>query len=120
MAVPTGASDASLTAAASAVPYSPQKPSPGSFEAPHCWHLAASGAPQSAQNLRPSRLSRPHFEQRILRSQFLEQSLCVFQVGGIEAFGEPVVDGGEHRARLVATALLVEQPRETHRCAQLP
>jgi hypothetical protein len=45
-------------------------------------------------------------EQRILRSQFVEQRVGVLQVGGVEAFGEPVVDLGEHRARLVALALL--------------
>jgi hypothetical protein len=35
------------------------------FEAPHCGHKRASGAAHFAQNLRPSRLSLPHFEQRI-------------------------------------------------------
>jgi len=45
--------------------------------------------------LRPSRLSLPHFEQRIfppderLSAQLIEQRLGFFQVGGIEAFGEP-------------------------------
>ena len=38
-----------------------------------------------------------------------------FEVGGVEAFGEPAVDFGEHRARLVAMALRREQPRQTHR-----
>jgi hypothetical protein len=38
-------------------------------------------------------------------AQLLEQRPGVFQVGGVEAFGEPVVDVGEHRARLVAMTL---------------
>jgi hypothetical protein len=42
---------------------------------------------------------------RWLASQFVEQRLGVFQVGGVEAFGEPVVDFDENRARLVAAAL---------------
>jgi MFS family permease len=50
--------------------------------------------------------------------QFLQQRLGVLQVGGVEAFGEPAVDLGEHRARLVAMALLREQPREASRRAQ--
>src|SRR5229473_1019104 len=53
-------------------------------------------------------------------AQLLEQRLGVFQVGGVEALGEPAVDLGEHRTRLVAAALFVEQPREAHRRAQLP
>ena len=35
-----------------------------------------------------------------------------FPIGGVEAFGESVVDVGEHRASLVATTLFREQPRE--------
>src|SRR5208283_5554001 len=50
--------------------------------------------------------------------QVLEQRLRVLQVGGVEALGEPVVDFGQHRARLVALALLVEEPREAHICFQ--
>jgi hypothetical protein len=40
----------------------------------------------------------------------VEQCFCVLQVGSVEAFGEPSVDFGEHRARLVCLALLGEQP----------
>jgi hypothetical protein len=29
-------------------------------------------------------------------TQFVEERLGVFEVGGVEAFGEPVVDFGEH------------------------
>src|ERR1700738_3674178 len=36
-----------------------------------------------------------------LPRQLVKQSLGVLQVGGVEAFGEPVVDVGEQRASLV-------------------
>jgi hypothetical protein len=78
------------------------------FSAPHAAQRAFRGAPHSAQNFRPARFSVPHFEQRILRTPLVEQRLGVFEIGGIEAFGEPAVDFGEHRARVVATALLRE------------
>ena len=41
----------------------------------------------------------------LLYTELVEQGLRVFQVGGVEAFGEPVVDVGEHGAGLVAMAL---------------
>jgi hypothetical protein len=72
------------------------------------------GAPQLAQNLRPSRLSLPHFEQRILASQgrlsaqLIEQYPGVFEVGGVETFGEPVVDLSKHGARFIETAFSAE------------
>jgi hypothetical protein len=47
-------------------------------------------------------------ESGALRIEFVKQRLGVFEVGGIEALGEPVVDLGEHRARLVAITLPVE------------
>src|ERR1700731_1158037 len=42
--------------------------------------------------------------------QFVEQRLCVFQIGGVEAFGEPAVDRGEEVAGFGAAALLAPQP----------
>src|SRR5712664_1982740 len=92
---------------ASAAPHSPQNFSAGSFSAPHDAHRAFRGAPHSAQNFRPSRFSAAQFEQRILRAQLVEHRFSVLEVGGVEALGEPAVDVAEHRARLVATALLV-------------
>src|SRR6202158_2510269 len=59
-------------------------------------------------------------QHRCLSRQFVEQRLGVLQVGGVEAFSEPAVDLGEHRARFVATAAPREQSRQTHRCAQFP
>src|SRR5215471_15348303 len=49
----------------SAAPHSPQNFSRDSFVAPHRGHFGARVSPHSAQNFRPSRLSVPHFEQRI-------------------------------------------------------
>jgi hypothetical protein len=45
--------------------------------------------------------------------------LGVFQVRGVEALGEPAVDGREHCARFIAFALLIEQTGKAHRRAQL-
>ena len=49
-------------------------------------------------------------QHRCLSGQFVEQRLGVFEVSGVEAFGEPAVDFGEHRARVGAAALRREQP----------
>ena len=54
----------------------------------------------------------------LLFVELVEQGLGVFQVGGIEAFGEPVVDFGQHRARFIEMTLLREQAREAGRGAQ--
>jgi len=43
-----------------------------------------------------------------------EQCLGVLQIGGVETFGEPVVNVGEHRARFVALALSVESVQQRH------
>jgi hypothetical protein len=37
-------------------------------------------------------------------AQFFEQGLGLLQVGSVEAIGKPVIDAGELRARLIATA----------------
>ena len=44
--------------------------------------------------------------------QFVEQRLCLFQIGGVEALGEPAVDRGEEIAGFGAPALLAPQPGE--------
>src|SRR5215469_12491984 len=49
----------------SPAPHSPQKFSAGSMAAPHRGHFAASLDPHWVQNFRPSRLSAPHFAQRM-------------------------------------------------------
>jgi hypothetical protein len=48
----------------------------------------------------------------ISSAQFFEQCFGVFQVGGVEAFGEPAVDLKEHCARFLATPPLDEHLRE--------
>src|SRR5215469_7276871 len=52
-------------------------------------------------------------------AQLIEQRLGLFQVGGIEAFREPVVDFAEHQASLVATVLFGEKSCQISCCAQL-
>src|SRR6266851_5766679 len=84
--------------------------------APHCSQKAASlefSLPQPEQRILPPLA-------RALRAQFIKQRLRVLQIDGVEALGEPAVDVREHSARLVATALLREQPCEARRRAQLP
>jgi len=49
-----------------------------------------------------------------LRTQFVEQRLCVFEVGGIEAFGEPAVDRREQVVRFGAATLVAAEPVEDH------
>jgi hypothetical protein len=46
--------------------------------------------------------------------QFIEQSLGLFQVERVEAFGEPAVDRGEKVAGLLSFALIAPQPRHTY------
>src|SRR5216683_2678066 len=78
----------------SELPHSPQKLSPSWMGAPHLGHEATRAVPQVVQNLRPSRLSLPHFEQRILPHSgcdgFRPVRLCRL-LGRVEAFREPVV-----------------------------
>src|SRR5216683_1779083 len=64
-----------------------------------------------AEAISPSRPNR-------LCAQFAEQRLGVFQIGQVETLGEPAVDVGEHRARLVGLALPLEQAGKADRRAQ--
>ena len=106
----------------SAPPHSPQNFSPGWTGAAHFGQVTTRGAPQFVQNLRPSRLSLPHFEQRIfvterLIAQVIEQGLGVFQVAGVEALGEPLVGFVENTPCLIAITLLVEQACKAEGCS---
>jgi hypothetical protein len=90
---------------------------PGGGAAPGAWSEIAvrTGIRQRVPALRAEFLARDpfcHFEERILCSRLVEQHLGVPQIGSIEALGEPAIDFGEHRARLVAEALFCKQPRE--------
>src|SRR5271156_3721560 len=109
----------SAVGAASDSPHESQNRASMRLSAPHDGHLGESFAPHLSQKRAPSRFSPEPLAQRILMSQLVEQRLGVFQVGGVEAFGEPVVDVGEHRARLISLALVCEQSREARRRAQL-
>jgi hypothetical protein len=53
-------------------------------------------------------------------SQFVEQRLGLFEIGGIEPLGKPAVDWGEQRHRLFAPALLAAQAGEARRAEQFP
>ena len=50
--------------------------------------------------------------------QLIEQHLRVLEIGGVEAFGKPVVNGREKFARLRPPALLAPEPRKARRSAQ--
>src|SRR5215469_4458030 len=52
--------------------------------------------------------------------QFMEQRLGVLQVGGIEALGEPFIDGSEKILSSCALPPLSQHSCETHRRPQLP
>src|SRR5262249_19790873 len=52
--------------------------------------------------------------------QRAEQSLGLFQITRIKAFGEPVIDRSKKIAGLIALALIAPQPRHAHRRPQLP
>ena len=65
---------------------------------------------QSQRSVRENPRSRATMLQSV--AHLIEQRLRVLQVGGVEALGEPVVDIGEHRARLVAAVSVAQQARE--------
>ena len=52
--------------------------------------------------------------------QFVYQRLCLFQVGSVETFGEPVVNRYEKIAGFAAPALVAAESGEAHGGAQLP
>jgi hypothetical protein len=51
--------------------------------------------------------------------KFVEQRFCVFQIGGVEALGEPFVNGCQQLARFSPPPLLAPQAGEARRSAQL-
>jgi hypothetical protein len=65
----------------------------------------------SAQNCTPSRVSGKGVVDAaatlLVSAQFVQQRLCFLQVFGIEPFGEPAVDLGQHRVSFVFLALLL-------------
>ena len=53
-------------------------------------------------------------------SQLVEQRLCLFEIGRIEALGEPAIDRRKEIAGFGAKALVAAKPGETDGGAQLP
>jgi hypothetical protein len=52
-------------------------------------------------------------------AQLVEQHLGVLEIGGVEALGEPAIDGGEQLVSLAAFTLVGPQAGEAGRRAQL-
>ncbi len=104
---------------ASLEPHLRQNFDPGGLLRPQDGHSAPIFAPHSLQKAASGRLSLLQLGHSIdlLPRQFVEQRLGVFQIGGVEALGEPVVDFGEHRARFVADVLSFEGSCEIGRRA---
>src|SRR5262245_54328643 len=78
--------EAVCATARSAAPHWPQNFAAGAFSKPQEAQGVLNGAPHSLQNFNPSGFSVLHFGQSIyplpLRTQLVEQHLCVLQVGG--------------------------------------
>src|SRR5438132_986995 len=53
-------------------------------------------------------------------AKLVQQRLCLFQIGGVEAFGEPAVDRREEVAGFVAPILIAAEPGEADGGAQFP
>jgi hypothetical protein len=55
-----------------------------------------------------------------LRASTRRERLSLFQIGGVEAFSEPVIDSSKRSACFIATILLNKQPRNARYRAQFP
>ena len=55
-----------------------------------------------------------------LDAKLVEQCLCFFEVGCVEPFGEPAVDGRQQVTPFVSPALFAPQPGQACGGAQLP
>jgi hypothetical protein len=76
----------------------------------HAGQINSNCAPHSSQNEASAGLSLLHFAHSIdVYSASIEQGLGVLQISGVEAFGEPIVDVGQHCERLLATASIAKQ-----------
>jgi hypothetical protein len=53
-------------------------------------------------------------------TKFVQQRFGLFEVGGIEALGEPIVDWCQEVTRLLAFASLAPKARQVTRCAEFP
>jgi hypothetical protein len=71
--------------------------------------MACEPPPHSAKNLGPLPvLSGALREGPFLRIELIEQGFGFFAVGGVEAPIEPVVDFGEHHARIAISSAQLE------------
>src|SRR5260370_40435626 len=77
---------------ANAAAQSPQNFAVGTFSYPHFAQRFLKGAAHSLQNFCSAGFSAPQAGQFISTTHLVEQCLRVFQIGGVEAFGEPAVD----------------------------
>ena len=59
----------------------------------------------------PYRVSKCCLDCRFVTNKLFEQRLGVFQIGSVEALGEPVVDLRQHRAPLITTTRVAQQAR---------
>ena len=75
--------------------------------------LKGAGVLREADRLQP-------VADRVHRLELLQQRLGRDEIGGVEAFGEPSVDGYEKGARFLAPALTCQKPSEARRRPQLP
>jgi hypothetical protein len=75
--------------------------------------------PRSGKGLaQPFKILRSNVRGIRLFAELIEQRFGLDEVGGVEAFGEPVVDFREHRARFFAAIGTVQHSRERGRRAQ--
>src|SRR5271166_2473764 len=117
-------SAAGFTGAPSGAVHCPQNLKPGGFSKRHLGQTSASALVHCPQNLIPSGFSKPHFEQRILSGVSLQvlspssRASASLRSAKFEAFGEPAVNLGEHRAHLVVLTLPPKQAGKAGCCAQ--
>ena len=53
-----------------------------------------------------------------LAVEFVEQELCLLEIGRTEALGEPAVDRREQIASFIPLILITPKPRHAHCCAE--
>jgi hypothetical protein len=76
----------------------------------HSWPTPVDGRAGQGADIRSGSRHLPVAGSR----QCVEQRLCLFEIGGVEAFGEPAVYGGEKVARFAVAALVSAEPGEAH------
>src|SRR6516162_5633559 len=95
----------------------------------HGWHAPMSGSTPAALlsvSVSPISITRCGISRTKLTTErearlcieLVEQRLCLFEIGGVEAFGEPAVDRCEQIASFAVAALVAAQPGEARGGAQ--